>query len=552
MERIWYKYWPSGVPRVMEYPRIPLMEYVKKYGTENSDRIALNFYGKKISYGEFNRMVDNFASFLAGCGVKKGDRVSVFMDNCPQFIISLCGAWKIGAVAVPANPLFNDHELAYELADSGAGTIILLDSLYPVLHPVRKKAKIKNVIVTGHRDFLPIDPELPLPASLEVPRQFYPDTVEMSPALNREGTPPPVEIDMNRDLALLIYTSGTTRIPVGAMITHSNIMANTICSALWKGAQGGTHLAVLPLFHATGLVHSMNTPLYMGGTIVLLAKFDTESVMKAIEKYRCTHWVSIAAMNIAVVNHPEVNRYDLTSLKACSTGGAPVPGKVVQKFEEITGCRLIVGYGLSETISQITINPFKHPREGSVGIPVINTDVKIVDLGGQGREVAPGEPGELLVKGPQVMAGYWGRPVQTAEVIREGWLYTGDVARMDSDGYIYILGRKKEMILVSGCGVFPSEVEDHLYQHPAVAEVAVVGRPDPVLGEAVKAYVVLKREYENRVSERDILAWARDKMPPCQCPSEIEFMKELPRTGSGKILRRLLADMAGNARKRTV
>lgn len=552
MERLWYKYWPLGVPREMEYPGMPLMEYVKKHGEENRDRVALNFYGKKITYGEFSRMVDSFAAFLAGIGVKKSDRVCIFMENCPQFVIAACSAWKIGAVAVPANPLFNEYELAFELSDCGAETIVLLDSMYPVLHPVRKKTRVKNVIVTGYRDFLPTDPELPLPASLEVPRQFYPDTVEMTSVFNREGSPPGVQVDMDSDLALIHYTSGTTRIPMGAMITHSNMMANTICSALWTGIAGGTHLSVLPLFHVTGLIHSMSAPLYAGGTIVLLAKFDTGSVMKAIEKYRCTHWVSIAAMNIAVVNHPEVKKYDLTSLRTCSTGGAPVPQKILQKFEEITGARLIVGYGLSETISQVSINPYSHPREGSVGIPVINTEVKIVDLSGRGQEVPPGQSGELIVRGPQVMAGYWGKPGETAEILRDGWLYTGDVARMDEDGYIYILGRKKEMIMVSGSGVFPSEVEEYLYQHPAIAEVAVVGRPDSDLGEAVKAYVVLKREFENRVSERDILAWAGERMTPLQCPREIEFMPELPRTGSGKILRRLLADMARNVQKSVV
>ena len=550
MERLWYRYWPAGVPREMEHPRKTLMKYVENYGLQNSDRVAVNFYGKKISYGDFNRMVDSFAAFLAGSGVKKGDRVSIFMENCPQFFISLFSAWKIGAVAVPANPLFNGHELAYELADCGAETIVLMDCLYPVLHPVKKKTRLKNVIVTGYRDFLPLDPELPLPAALEVPRQFYPDTVEMTPVLNRDGAPPAVTIDPSQDLALIIYTSGTTRIPMGAMITHNNMMANTACSAYWTGIHGGTHLAVLPLFHVTGLIHSLNAPLYAGGTVVLLAKFDTGTVIQAIERYRCTHWVSIAAMNIAVVNHPEVDSYDLTSLQACSTGGAPVPQKIVQRFEKITGSRLILGYGLSETISQVTINPRHHPREGSVGIPVINTEVKIVDFNNQGQEVPQGDPGELLVKGPQVMAGYWERPVQSAEVIKDGWLYTGDVARMDQDGYIYILGRKKEMITVSGSGVFPSEVEEHLYQHPGIAEVAVVGSPDNGLGESVKAYVVLKREYENRVTEKDILAWASERMSPLQCPGEVQFMDDLPRTGSGKILRRLLADMARSRRKR--
>lgn len=544
MERPWYKNWPAGVPKVMGPPRETLMDIVNKWGTEKSQRVVINFYGKKISYGEFNRMVNSFASFLAGAGVKKGDRVSIFMENCPQYIISIFGVWKIGAVAVPANPLFNEAELAYELIDCGAETIVLLDYLYPVLQPVKGRTFLKNVIVTGYRDFLPIEPELPLPPSLDVARQFYPDTVEMSYIINRQGNPPAIDIDMDRDLALIHYTSGTTGVPLGAMITHSNMMANTICSALWTGIKGNTHLAVLPLFHVTGQIHSVNAPLYAGGTVVLLARYDTATVMRAIERYRCSHWVSIAPMNIAVVNHPDVDKYSFVSLKVCSTGGAPVPGKIHKKFEEITGARLIVGYGLSETISQVSINPCHHPREGSVGIPVISTDVRIVDLYREGRDLAPGELGELVVKGPQVMAGYWGQPEKTAGVLRDGWFYTGDVACMDNDGYLYIMGRKKEMIMVNGHGVFPSEVEEHLYQHPAIAEVAVVGRPDPSLGQLIKAYVVLKREFENRVSEMDILGWAAERLSVLQRPREVVFLNELPRTGSGKILRRVLADMS--------
>jgi acyl-CoA synthetase (AMP-forming)/AMP-acid ligase II len=408
------------------------------------------------------------------------------------------------------------------------------------LERIKKETALENVIITGYRDFLPVTPSLPLHPSLEVPRQRFADTVEMLPLL-KGATEEEAVINPDEDLALLQYTAGATATPKGAMITHANMLSNTICSALWKSVQGGIHLAVMPLFHVTGLIHSMNMPLYTGGTIILLARYDTETVIRAIEKYRVTHWASIATMNIAVVNYPDVKKHDLTSLKSVVSGGAPIPIKILEEFRNITGASLVEGYGLSETISQVTTNPVDRPRYGSVGIPVINTLVKIMDLAVPTREAVTGEMGELLVKGPQVTRGYWKKPEETAFSIKDGWLHTGDLARMDQDGYIYIVGRKKELINASGFNVFPHEVENYLNDHPAVAEAAVVGIPDPYRGETVKAYIVLKREYENKISEVDIIDWARQKMAAYKYPREVEFLNDLPRSGSGKILRHVLA-----------
>ncbi|MCL6638503.1 MAG: AMP-binding protein [Firmicutes bacterium] len=540
MEPIWYSSWPDGVPREMEYPDQTLPQIIEELAEKYPRKDAVNFYGYRLSYAGLVRMIKAFSSSLIKLGVKKGDRVCLFMENCPQYIISIFSVWRIGAVAVPANPMFKEDELFHQLNDSGAETIVLLDMLYPVLHRIREKTCLKNVIVTGYRDFLPAAPGLPLHPSLEVPRQYFPGTLEMSGLLNSKSPPEKSEMPRSGDLALLQYTSGITGIPKGAMITHANMLSNTICSSLWVEAANGIHLAVIPLFNVMGLIHSMNKPLYTGGTIILLARYDTATVIKAIEKYRVTHWVSTATMNIAVVNYPDVKKHDLTSLRACVSGGAPIPLPVLENFKEITGASLVEGYGLSETVSQVIVNPVDKPRPGSAGIPVINTRVKIMDLGDPSKEVPPGRIGELLVKGPQVTQGYWRRPEETALNIKDGWLATGDIAKMDEDGYIYIVGRKKEMIKASGFSVFPAEVENFLSEHPAIAEVAVVGIPDSYRGESVKAFVVLKREYENKVSEADIINWARQKMAAYKYPRVVEFCTELPRNGSGKIMRRLL------------
>ncbi|SHF30571.1 long-chain acyl-CoA synthetase [Desulfofundulus australicus DSM 11792] len=541
MVPVWYKSWPKGIPRKMACPEVTLPEMVKKLARQIPRREAVNFYGKSISYAQLERMVASFAASLLQLGIGRGDRVCLFMQNCPQYIIALLAVWWIGAVAVTANPMFREGELAYQLNDSGAETVILLDVLYPVLRRILRKTRVRNVIITGYKDFLPEKPELPLHPSLKVPRQFFPGTMEMMELLDCHSEPPAVNLDPQKDLALLQYSSGITGKPKGAMITHANMLFNTACSALWLKAKDGIHLAVLPLFHVTGLVHCMNMPLFTGGTIILLARYDTETVLQAIERYRCTHWVSVAGMNFAVVNYPKVKKYDLSSLKVCVSGGVPIPPEVIRKFKEITGIQLVEGYGLSETISQVAVNPLDKPRPGSVGIPVISTEVKIVDLSDPSREVPPGEMGELMVRGPQVTRGYWNRPEETALLIKDGWLATGDIARMDVDGYIYILGRKNELIKVAGHSVFPQEVERYLGNHPAIAEVAVVGTPDPFWGEIVKAYVVLKREFENRISEIDIISWARQKMPLYKYPRVVEFRRELPKNGDGKILRRILA-----------
>jgi acyl-CoA synthetase (AMP-forming)/AMP-acid ligase II len=357
-------------------------------------------------------------------------------------------------------------------------------------------------------------------------------------------SPEPIQVALNprEDLALLQYTSGTTGLPKGAMISHYSLLFNTVGSATWQAVrETDVVLSVLPFFHVTGMIHSMNNPVYTGTTNVMLSRFDPATALKAIHEFRCTSWTSITTMNVAVVNYPDVDKYDLSSLKRSLTGGAPVPGEILEKWRKKVGTELSEGYGLSESISQTHMNPVHTPRYGTIGLPMFDLECRIVDLE-TGQDLPPGEEGELVLKGPTVMKGYWNRPEETQEALRDGWLYTGDLARVDEDGYFYIVGRKKDLIKASGFSVFPAEVENFLYQHPAVKEVAVVGVPDPYRGENIKAFIVLKPEYEHRVRGEEIIAWGREKMAAYKYPRIVEFVEELPKTASGKVLKRVLRE----------
>jgi acyl-CoA synthetase (AMP-forming)/AMP-acid ligase II len=407
---------------------------------------------------------------------------------------------------------------------------------------VKKKTKLGNVVVTSYKDYLPEKPTLPTHISMEPEKKTFPETLEFSELLERyEAKAPKVDIDPKEDLALLQYSSGTTGVPKAAMITHFNLLVNIIGGVKWAGVvEEDVNLAILPLFHVMGMQQSMNCPIYTGSTTVLLSRFDLEAILKAIEMYKCTIWASVAPMDQAIVTYPYVKNYNLSSLRLCFSGGAPVPLYVFDKFKEVTGCDLIEGYGLSETISQVTINPIDKIKQGSVGIPVFDVDAKIVDIDTGKKELGIGEEGEIIFKGPQVMKGYWKQTELTENTLRDGWLFTGDIAKMDEDGYIYIVGREKEMIIVSGYKVWAAEVEELLKRNPAVYQAAIVGIPDPKQGERVKAFVVIRPDYKGRITEEKLRAWAKRKMASYKYPRQIEFVNELPRSGSGKILKRML------------
>jgi acyl-CoA synthetase (AMP-forming)/AMP-acid ligase II len=541
--RRWHKHWPEGIPHEIPLPARTISHFLRENAERFPDREAIQFYGRVMTFGELERESNQFANALKGMGVTPGTRVSLFLENCPQFIIAYHGALKARAVVVPANPMLREMELQYELNDSGARVLVALDHLYPMVAMIREKVSLEHVIVTSYHDYLPEEPELPLHPSMVPPKERFPETADFRECLRSAAPDCPGGPASPGDLALLQYTSGTTGMPKGAMISHRNLLSTVLIPGTWlRPAHDDVHLCVLPLFHVTGMQNSMNIPIWAGNPIVLLARFDAESVVRAIERYRITKWVGITTMNMAVANFPEISRYDLSSLQVCTSGGASIPLEVLRRFQDATGSALLEGYGLSETISACVVNPPHRIVRGSIGLPLPNVEVRIVRLDNPAVDIAPGEVGEILVKGPMVMMGYWNRPEETDETLVDGWLRTGDLASMDEDGYLYIRGRKKELIKASGYSVFPSEVESLLYQHPAVAECAVIGIPHPYRGEDIKAFVVLKPECQSGCTAGDIVQWAREHIAAYKYPRQVEIRNALPKSGSGKILKRLLVE----------
>jgi acyl-CoA synthetase (AMP-forming)/AMP-acid ligase II len=543
MEKIWVKSWPDGIPQKLNFPNKSLYDFLRDNAERNPKKVAINYYGREIGFQELDDLSDRIAAALTDLGLEKGGRVSLYLENCPQFVIAYYGILKAGGVVVAANPMFKEDELLYELKDSGTKIIIALDHLYPLVREIRKKIKLSQVIVTSYWDFLPENPSLPIHPSMQPPKAVFPQTLDFIYLIEKyEPETLRPEINMQEDLALLQYTSGTTGLPKGAMITHYSLLFNTVGSTVWSmSTEDDVHLSVLPFFHVTGMIHGMNRPIYTGTTNVMLSRFDTETAITAIADFRCTVWVSITTMNVAVVNFPDIHKYNLQSLKHCSSGGAPIPKEILQRWREIVGPELVEGYGLSETISQTHVNPISNPRYGSVGIPHFGVECRIVDVETQ-EELPIGEEGELIIKGPMVTKGYWNNPEETEKVLKDGWFASGDIARMDHDGYFYIVERKKDMIKASGYSVFPAEVEALMYEHPAVQEVAVIGVPDPHRGENIKAFITLRPQYQDQVKMEEMIAWAKNKMAAYKYPRIVEFVDELPKTGSGKILKRALRD----------
>lgn len=544
MLRIWAKFYQERrIVDSVELPNKVLPWFLKNNSWKYPNKPAIVFYGKRITFKELDELAGRFAAALEGSGIKKGDRVGIFLQNSPQFIISYFSALRLGAILVAMNPMCKEIELEYELNNSGTKVLVTDDQLYPVVRNIRDKTKLEKVIVTSYQDYLSNDLTLPVPASFKLEKKTYQNTHNFKDFLNAyEPISKLAEVDLE-DIALIQYTSGTTGQPKGAVINHSNIMANLIATTkLLAMTDKDINLAVLPLFHVSGMMNSMNLPLYLGNTIILIGRFDIETVLKAIERYKATMTLLIVTANLAIIDYPEINKYDLSSLRYTLSGGDTVPANVARRWEEITGHKLIEGYGLSETISPTHINLPDRPKYGSFGIPIPGTDAKVVDLETGTKELPVGEAGELIVKGPQIMKGYWNNSEATKEALRDGWLYTGDIARMDDEGYFYFVARKKDMIKCSGYSVFPAEIESIIYKHPAIKEVAVIGVPDPYRGESPKAFITFKPGYKGKVTEEEIIDWCKKNMAAYKYPRKVEFVEALPKSASGKVLKRVLGE----------
>ncbi len=552
MNKPWLAEYPEQIPREFSLVEKPLQSYLTDAAEKYGGKTAIHFMGKELSYSEVHEAALKFGSYLQGLGIEKGDRVAIMLPNTPQSVVAYYGILYAGGVVVQTNPLYMEREIEYQMKDSGAKVMLTLDILYPRVTKVMKETKLEHIIVTAIKDCLPFPKNLIYPF---IQKKQYGIVVKVEPSetihlytdiMKRSagGLAEPEEFDFAEDLALLQYTGGTTGFPKGVMLTHQNLVANASMCDIWlyKCRKGEERvLGILPFFHVYGMTAVMVLSIMQGYTLILLPKFDATTTLKTIQKQKPTLFPGAPTIYIGLLNHPDLKKYDLSSIDSCISGSASLPVEVQQQFEAITGGKLVEGYGLTES-SPVTHSNFLWDKErvkGSIGVPWPNTDSVILSME-TGEPLPPNEIGEIAVKGPQVMKGYWNRPEETEQTLKDGWLLTGDVGYMDDRGYFFVVDRKKDMIIAGGFNIYPREIEEVLYEHPAIQEVVAAGVPDAYRGETVKAYVVLKEGAS--LTEEELNVYARKYLAAYKVPRIYEFRKELPKTAVGKILRRALVE----------
>lgn len=549
--RPWLSQYPPEIPATLDLKEATVQNYLKHTAEKYPDKVAIHFMGKELTYRQVYNYAKKLAAYLQSLGIEKGDRVAIMLPNTPQAIVSYYAILMAGGIVVQTNPLYMERELEYQMKDSGAKAIITLDILFPRVSKVIANTDLENVIVTAIKDYLPFPKNLVYPfiqkkqygiivnVKHEGQNHLFTEIMKQPAGQIKE-----YDFDFEEDLALLQYTGGTTGFPKGVMLTHKNLVANAaMCNAwLYKCKEGEeTVLAILPFFHVYGMTAVVILSVMQGQKMVLLPKFDPETTLKTIQKQKPTLFPGAPTIYIGLLNHPDLGKYDLSSIDSCISGSAPLPVEVQEQFEEVTGGKLVEGYGLTES-SPVTHANFlwdKKRVKGSIGVPWPDTDSVILSME-TGEPLPPGEIGEIAVKGPQVMKGYWNRPEETEQVLRDGWLLTGDLGYMDDEGYFYVVDRKKDMIIAGGFNIYPREIEEVFYEHPAVQEVVAAGIPDPYRGETVKVYIVLKEGAH--ATEAELNEYARKHLAAYKVPRLYEFRKELPKTAVGKILRRALVD----------
>ncbi len=548
-ERPWYQHWPEGVPRHLDYPEKGMGEIFEDSARKYPKNTAVIFLDTRVTYAQLLGWVDSFATALSDLGVKKGDVVGLRLPNSIHYVIAYFAAMKIGAVITANNPLYKAAEIEHQFSDSGAKVLVVMDLVYEEAAKALPKTGIEKVIGCNIADFLPGLKRFFGSLLGKIPSAAMPaSALRFKDLLHTPARVPQVEIDPDNDLAVLQYTGGTTGSPKGAMLTHKNLVANTLqAGSLDPHMQPGGRdviVGVLPLFHIYAMTTVMNLAVMTGSGMLLFAKLpEWDELLGAIQKYKATIFPGVAALYNAVNNFERVQNYDLTSIRACISGAGPLPVGIQKRFEELSGAKLIEGYGLTEASPVTHANPlYGRRKDGTIGFPVPDTDAKIVDSEDGKKEMGVNQVGELLVKGPQVMKGYYRRDDENRQVLRDGWLYTGDLAMIDDEGYFIIVDRKKDMIKRSGYSVFPREVEDYLYKNENVLECAVIGVPDQKVGEEIKAFIALKPEARGKVAEKDIVEWAKENMAAYKYPRLVEFREEIPKGTANKILRRALKE----------
>ncbi len=567
MNQPWLEHYEQGVPRSFTPTEMTLPRMLERAVERFPHRTAIDFLGHTQTYRQLLKNVHHFAAGLQQLGVRKGERVAIMLPNSPQYVVAFFGAVLAGAVVVNTSPLYVAHELEYQLIDSGAEVLVILDSFFPRYQEIKDNPllQVKHVVVTGIQDGLPFPKNLLYPL-IERRKGKWVDVKtggkihDLAELLSVQRLPTPVPVSAD-DVALLQYTGGTTGIPKGAMLTHRNLVANCQQAVSWlpelrEGEE--VTLAAIPFFHVYGMTVSMNLSILIGATIVLIPDArNLKMLLEVAQRSKATMFPGVPTLYNAINNSPDTPRYDLSNIKACISGSAPLPQETAHRFREIThGANLVEGYGLTESSPITHVNPVRGlQKDGSIGMPVPGVNAKV--MSDEGQEVPVDQIGELWISGPNVMLGYWMRPDETAKTIREEggerWLLTGDLATMDSDGYFKIVDRKKELIIAGGFNIYPREVEEVLYQHPAVLEAAVVGIPDPYRGESVKAFVVFKQGQS--ATQEEIIAFCRTLLSPYKAPRSVEVRDALPKSAVGKVLRRVLAEeekAKAKAKKETV
>jgi len=522
----------------------PLHEYLRSHARRQPGKAAIIWYGREISFGELDRMSDAFAQALHERGVAKGDRVALFLQNCPQYLIAHFGIQKIGAIVSPCSPMFKAHEFAYQVGDLDAKALVVADHLMPIVQSVADRVRVPNVFSVCYADFLPATPSVRVPDEVAARPAPAEGSIDFHAVVTRaDVAAPKVDLVMD-DICLMTYTSGTTGMPKGAMLSYRNALYKTaVGQERFRIGGNDVVLAVAPVYHIAGMICGLTISAYTGATVVLLNRMDPLAVLQAIERHRVSWWYAMAPMLVAVMNEPDAQKFDLSSLHSTvgTSFGIKLTQELAGRWSRFANDCLIceAGYGLSETHTNDVLMPRDAVRWGTHGMPCRGVELKI--LGDDGRELPVGESGQIVLRSLGVFHGYWNRPDATAEVLRDGWVYTGDIGCMDEHGYLTFIGRTKEMIKVSGFSVFPEEVEAILILHPAVHQVAVIGVPDKDKGEVVKAFVVPKSK---TLDVEELLRWARENMSHYKVPRQVELRETLPASGTGKLMRRLLKEPA--------
>ncbi|MCI0394516.1 MAG: long-chain fatty acid--CoA ligase [Chloroflexi bacterium] len=551
-DKPWVKSYDKGVPETVEVPDMPVHQLLEEAARSHPDHVAIVFKGRKITYRELNELSDAVAAGLAANGFKKGDRAVVYMPNTPQFVMIYYGILKAGGIVIATNPLYTERELEHQLADCGAETAFVLSLYYDKLKKVQKDGhtNVKRIIVTNVKEFLP--PHLKVLFTLaKEKKEGHRVTIQPGDmafqdflAAGKQAPKPNVPVSGD-DIALLQYTGGTTGLSKGAIGLHRGLVANTKAAQAWlTDCKVGEEVVLtsIPLFHSYGMIAAMNLTVSIAGTMILIVNpRDQKDLLSSINKYRPTIFPGVPAMYVAINNNPDIaaGKYDISSIRVCLSGSAPLLLETKQRFEQLTGGKLVEAYGLTEAHVATHANPiYGENRPGSIGLPLPGVESRIVDPEDGGKEMPAGELGELIIRSPSVMQGYWNMPTETTNTLRDGWLYTGDIARMDAEGYFYIEDRKKDMIIAGGYNIYPREVEEVLATHPAVQEVTVAGVPDPRRGETVKAWIVKKTG--DPTTEAEIIEWSKGQLAAYKYPRLLEFRDELPKTIVGKVLKREL------------